>query len=1017
MSIFAVLAAVSCTDGMTWTDDDRRMISLNAVIDDVPVRSILPADEIEDKLTDITIAAYDENGALVDVQYYTDLSDLRLYVSKSGDNDLFALANMGDMTSEMPSDLEDVADVSYVIESFSEVGRKGIPMCGTLKASVSAHDPEIRLVRLFAKVNLRILHTSLDNSSSINPYAFNLCNRSLYVRQANRRLFPFAPSGSRALYESDIMAESDYNPDLNDKTVHSDKSLLGPGPGYWQDTTVVMYVPENIQGVLLPANEDPLAKVEERISDLNGRDYSGLCTYVELNAWKEGLGSGLSGGITYRFYLGADNVTDFSVERNGRYDVTLDLTQESFGIDSWKVVKGDDWSDTRSLEFIGDSYVIYPGTTRDVFVHYSALKGVGHDSQAKPSEWVYSFDDAGMSAAGITYTCNPSVLKPSPASANDICFSFTASSTAEVGAAFPLTVSLKDGSHTRHSLIYVAEPGDLTPVWEGMPLYVAQYGIVTLDGVSDLSLPVTVSVSDPSLIECTEIDDDTFKVTALRPGEVDITFTGNGGTQTCSTRLKISAPLLDVTTGAVAMNPDGAPVMLDYSYLDVRGERLSGFDEEAFRKYLLPTVSDNEYFTTSVTSDKVTVMVGQLYDAEGKLINTGSAYDLTLKAADCAGSGSQKLQAYVIDPFDDIVQKHYGRIDDYTLFSLDGVDERLREHFAAAMLANASFDYEAPSPHADKAYVRAGLEPVWKGNFSNANETYAISFDPDDERYSTGASFLVRQCAVASDTRHSAGLHEVVLYVVNRHSGEKIGHVCGHVGIYVHTALGARAEFGSQTCNYKPAGSEASVPCFADVYNQIAGSLKFSPESGSRIYYMDVSAEFVTDVSRTFVYERLLVGARTGSNAYDATSVLLPKVSDGQTDANTRLLYSVDGSGGYRLLVAGEDYGVRKGVGIMLYRALRLQTYDYTPSRSDLNNWFLGLSVNNVANSVFSPCYDVHDLLKSKDMNLNKVSRNLPYHFAPSDHPDKVDDDGKGYHVIHFLEEVAPETGGWINLL
>ena len=180
---------------------------------------------------------------------------------------------------------------------------------------------------------------------------------------------------------------------------------------------------------------------------------------------------------------------------------------------------------------------------------------------------------------------------------------------------------------------------------------------------------------------------------------------------------------------------------------------------------------------------------------------------------------------------------------------------------------------------------------------------------------------------------------------------------------------------------------------------------------------MDVSAEFVTDVSRTFVYERLLVGARTGSNAYDATSVLLPKVSDGQTDANTRLLYSVDGSGGYRLLVAGEDYGVRKGVGIMLYRALRLQTYDYTPSRSDLNNWFLGLSVNNVANSVFSPCYDVHDLLKSKDMNLNKVSRNLPYHFAPSDHPDKVDDDGKGYHVIHFLEEVAPETGGWINLL
>ena len=48
---------------------------------------------------------------------------------------------------------------------------------------------------------------------------------------------------------------------------------------------------------------------------------------------------------------------------------------------------------------------------------------------------------------------------------------------------------------------------------------------------------------------------------------------------------------------------------------------------------------------------------------------------------------------------------------------------------------------------------------------------------------------------------------------------------------------------------------------------------------------------------------------------------------------------------------------------------------------------------------------------------VNIVPHDDPYYFAPSDHPSKVDQDGKGYHVIHFLEDIEPDTGGWINLL
>ncbi len=1020
MSIISALGIVACVhEGLVYPDEGKVMMSLKAAVDGadghVSAKSILTEGVIEDKVTDLTVASYDENGVLVDAQYYTDLSDIKLYISKNGENNIFAMANMGDMTDAMPSDVSEVGGVSYVLTSYSDVEKCGIPMCASMKVTLSMQSPEIKLVRLFAKVNLRILHTSLDNSNSLYPYAYNLCNKSVYIRQANKRLFPFAASGSRALTEDDIMSESDYNADMNDRTVHVNQAVLGPGPGYWQDTTIVMYVPENMQGVLLPANTDPYAKSGDKISSINGLDYSGLCTYVELNTRKEGIGTGLSGGVTYRCYLGADNVTDFNVERNGRYDVTLDLTQESFGLDNWKVVKGDDWSDTRSIEFLSDSYIIYPGTSKNVFVHYNTQSGVGSDSQIRPGEWIYSFDEEGMAAAGISYVHDPGVLTASPASANDICFTFTASASAVTGTGFPLKVALKDGSIEDHSMIYIAESGDLTPNWNGMPLYVAQYGVVKVDG--GVALPLSAAVSDPSVLSCTAIDDESFRVVALRPGESDITFTGNGGTQSCTVHLKVSAPVLDITTEAVALNPDGAQVQLDYNYVDARGERLSGFDEDAFRTYLLPVVDDNDYFTTGVTSDKVTLMIGRLYDDVGAVIDIGAPYDLKLKAADCEASGSQDIRAYVVDPFDDIVPADFGRIDDYTLFMTGNTDSNLKKYFSADRLSNESFEYEAPLPDADRSCIKAGLVPEWSLNFSNPNEVYAIAYDGADDSYSTGASFKITQNSVTTATRHSAGRHDVMLYVVNRHSQDEIGHVCGHIGIYVHTALGARAEFGSQVCNYKPEGSGADVPCFADVYNEVIGRTQFSAESGKKIYYMDVNAEFMTDVNRVFVFERLSVYAGSGSNIFDAISVLQPGVADGEADANTGMMYSVSGTGGHRITVAGEDYGTRKGIGVMLYRALRLQAYDHDHTDTDFNRWFLGLSVNNVASSIFAPCYNIHDMMKGSDMSLNIVERNEPYYFAPSDHPSKVDAEGKGYHVIHFLEDIYPDTGGWINLL
>jgi hypothetical protein len=51
------------------------------------------------------------------------------------------------------------------------------------------------------------------------------------------------------------------------------------------------------------------------------------------------------------------------------------------------------------------------------------------------------------------------------------------------------------------------------------------------------------------------------------------------------------------------------------------------------------------------------------------------------------------------------------------------------------------------------------------------------------------------------------------------------------------------------------------------------------------------------------------------------------------------------------------------------------------------------------------------------DMQNNMIFSRSPYYFSPSSCGEYVDKQGRGYHVIHFLEEISPETCGWINLL
>lgn len=1020
LSLFYLLIVVSCAvseqkeiyaPGVTETLPDISFAMEIAGEKDIEVKSIL-SDDIETKVSDLTLASYGPDGRLVDSRYYeSGFDSMPLYVCPDGDSNVYALVNMGDMTRVFPVSEARVGAMEYYVRSYSSVNERGIPMSGVLEGfSPGRSDRVVTVQRLFAKLDVRILHKGLSGYSPSDYYAFNLCNKSLYVRQANSRLLPFSEEGSRAFDSADILEVSDSHGNLNDRNAYQgslSQGELGPGPGYVQDTTLVFYVPENVQGKLLPSNPDPFAKDYEAISNIGGRSYSDLCTYLEFNARRENT-LGYYGGVKYRYYLGEDNTSDFSLVRNNRYILTLDFTEEGFFAKSWKVLRGDDWNDLRVLKILGDSFPIRPGETIDVMVHYHRGGLENADSQNIPDDWSISVDEAMMSSAGLKCSLDPAFPVLGENGYKDFRIRITASADARVGASVPITVETRDGALSDNAVITVSASSELLSRWSFLPGYVAQEGVLSFPDAVGADLPLTVSLSDEAKASCVRLSDRSFRIVALEPGEVAVSVKNASGTKSSVTRLDIKAPCLEVEQTGLLLDPDGKVANVSYGYLDMEGKKLTNLNASAFDACLLPILETKSCFKCDVASSTISMKVVSL-SVDGGTLELGRSYGATLKASGCREVIPKEMILTVKDPFKDVVQRNYGTIDDFTLFSGNNVNEVLKNSFKDEIEANKLFEYQTVVPDAESRYLTAALEPAWEGDFSNSNGVFKAELNT-----STGKIQLSYNPLYAS-TEHSAGLHDLMLYVTNRHSGEKIGRSCGTIEVYVHTAIGARSRFGSQKCTYNPYGNET----FASVYNTVAGRTVYSSASPSAmVYFMDVSLEWMTDVSKVYVWNRMNAAIQSGASWMDAPDIVRPSVADGALDSNTNMLYSVMNGSDSRISVGGEKYGRRSGIGRVLYRALLQPVFSSALTDTDLKIRFFGYqTVTGKGTPSMAPCYTLHDLNKSADMNKNQVISREPYYFSPSSCSLYVDAQGRGYHVIHFLEDISPGTYGWIDLL
>ena len=977
----------------------------------VEVRSVLP-DNIESKVSDLTLASYGMDGRLTDTRYYqSGFDSMPLYVSPEGLSNIYALVNMGDMTGSFPAYESQVSGIEYYVQSYSAVGDQGFPMSGVLEGfSPGRSDGTVSVKRLFAKLRIRITHRGLKGYSPTDYYAFNLCNKSLYLRQANSRLLPFSENGSRALKPADILEISDSHQNLNDRNAYQGsqpQSGIGPGPGYAQDTTLIFYVPENVQGALLPSNEDPFGKVYDAISDIGGRSYSDLCTYLEFNARRENT-LGYSGGVMYRYYLGADNTSDFSLVRNSRYELTLDFTEDGFFAESWKVTRDGDWNDLRVLKFIGDSFSIRPGESIDVMIHYHRAGLENADSQNIPGDWNFIVDEGLMRSAGLSYVIDTSGPVVGKNGYKDFRVRIAAADDADVGASVPMMVATLDGVISDQASITVSASSELLPQWSFTPEYVAQEGVLSFPDAVDSDLPLTVSLSDVTKASCVRLSDRSFRIIALKTGKVTVSVRNASGSKSSFTDLDIKAPCLEVDETEFLLNPDGETVTTAYRYLDLEGKNLTNLNGSAFDSCLLPTLETEPCFGCDVTSSAVSLKIVSL-NVDGEALELGRSYDAILRAAGCGEVIPKEITVNVKDPFKDVVHRDYGSVDDFTLFSGNDVAKVLKNAFRDNLDANGSFEYQAVVPDASGQYLTAALEPLWTGDFSNSNGVFGAELNT-----STGR-IRVSYNQISSLTEHSAGRHNLMLYLTNRHSGEKVGRSCGTLEVYVHTAIGAKAVTSSQKCSYNPFGNET----FASVYNNIADRLVYaSPSSSAMIYYMDVSLEWMTDVSKVYVCNKMKNSAAAGTSSMDALDMVRPSVTDGELNSNTNMLYSVMNGSDSRISVGGEKYGPRKGIGRVLYRALLQPTFSSDLNDTDLKLRFFGYqTATGKGAPSMAPCYTLHDLNKGPDMQKNKVTSRTPYYFSPSSCGSYVDAQGRGYHVIHFLEEISPETYGWINLL
>ena len=312
-------------------------------------RSVLTGADIEGRKTCVTLAAYSQGRLYAAQDYTSEFGSMHLSLASGFTYHVYALVNMGAMASSFPALETGVAAMTYEIPSYTDgasgVNARGIPMAGQIPSlSVDASTAGTQAVpvrRLLSRVSATL---SCDWSGAVIQNA-RVCNM-------NRVLRPFGVSAATG--PADMLPFRE----LQDGT---------GGP----TLSATFYVPENMQGTV-PGIAGSFDKSRDRNETIGG--IGDRLTYLEVSVLTEN--GQHAGSVTYRSYLGANETTDFNIERNYSYVWTVTYHGDNIQDYDWKRD-----ADSFRITVTADRTTAYVGETVQLTATY---RGISHGTPDGP---------------------------------------------------------------------------------------------------------------------------------------------------------------------------------------------------------------------------------------------------------------------------------------------------------------------------------------------------------------------------------------------------------------------------------------------------------------------------------------------------------------------------------------------------------------------------------------------------------------------------------------------------------
>lgn len=766
------------------------------------------------------------------------------------------------MGADFPCDRESLESMPYLLdggviapgwrrETLSDVSRFGIPFSGILENIQVRPDESLGIVcrRMFSRVTLTVDHSGLDNSPDDSWFV----NGSVHVRQANGRLAPFSALPQKATSKGDVI-EGDY-----DAEMENGRCL-----------TFTFYVPENMQGDVLPSNDDPMAKSLEQVQAAVGDEAAALLTYIEFAGSISKDAGGYGGDVVYRFYLGGDNCSNFDLQRGRDYDVRLGFRVNSIFDPWWQVnVEGglDDGrkfcltSDAAFMDALPDNQMVAVRKSRPakayVYMNRSGQMGDNQlrgrpvaDPDARMEDlsdcaWTSDFLSALNSASQVPMRSKLQELgieASFDATSGALEFSVVEPSRFVAGKEIPLEMRLLPGNRTIHLRLCTFE--DMSVSWDKSPSEDFFMGMTRTASLNGFCGGVSVTSEKDAVLKTSASDSDAFlsgAAQAVPPGNqlklyawdesagnfrlmLMPTDIFNDGDSPIDVQVRLEKPYLYLLTQSldvyVCVSGNNEQVNAVYcrrdEYTDESMMRITEFDEQLYSRLLdfgyqfgiSPTQSEHDAFdaTFAVIRNKTTFSEGgyrYTWLARKALspsvspgcipaVASGQPQNYELRAVSRCGIVSRNCRNLQLLPLlnSSSSVSFAPSYHDFSLMDTRFLDEPYRSY--------------------QTSFLAEGHGQIYEDLPSDCLEAYAVPLEPGSEGYAAGRSESVRidfssghvTMSFVDDgvsTRHSVGLHDIKLGVVNRHSGERMEAVLGQLKVYVDFVIGLDLEMEYQT--------------------------------------------------------------------------------------------------------------------------------------------------------------------------------------------------------------------------